>query len=418
MVLLIGWARRVHRCDGGVRNRTPRILDFPPERLTGFPMNVVIAPDKFKGSLTNAQVIEAIKAGLADSVPGSRTHEVVASDGGDGFLASIRRYVPGVVEMMGETVDSLGRPMQGTYLIDSGNQTAFVELADASGLVNLTEEERNPLMTSTLGTGLQLKDAVSQGARNIYVGLGGSATNDGGIGMASALGYEFLDRQGDALQPRAIHLKSLDRIDVSNVMAGWRETAFVAINDVNNPLTGPEGASAVYGPQKGADAAMVAELDRGLQHLEAIVRRDLGKKEGATPGAGAAGGAGYGLRVFCDAAFLSGIDFILSLSGIEPLLERGDIDCIITGEGKIDDQTAYGKLVSGIANAGRRHGVPVMAVCGQLALDKRSPDELGLSRVVEIHEEGRPVEETMARAAELVSRATATLVREAMTSSP
>ncbi|WP_220498329.1 glycerate kinase [Rhodopirellula sp. JC639] len=374
-------------------------------------MNVLIIPDKFKGSLTGTEVIEAIELGLRRFDSNIQVHSITASDGGDGFLDAIRKTDESIETIRCETTDPLGRSIHAEYGFDSKQGIAYVEMARASGMELLVAEERNPLLTSTLGTGTLIADALRRGAAKLYIGLGGSATNDGGIGIATALGYRFLDADGAPLPATGGALSKIDSIDASGVMPELDSAQVFAINDVANPLLGPEGAAAVYGPQKGADDAMVARLDQGLNRLQQIVQRDLKLDVADVPGAGAAGGTGYGLKAFLRAEFLSGIEFVLSLTGVESLLSGGTIDWIVTGEGKIDDQTAYGKLVRGVADVGEKYRVPVAALCGLLSLENASIEDLGLAKVRQIHDPQRPVEETIRRAKDLLVDAAEELLK-------
>lgn len=377
-------------------------------------MNVLIIPDKFKGSLTGSEVIGAIEEGVRRFDETITTHSITASDGGDGFLDAVRKSNPALRTIDCQTTDPLGRPIQAEYAIDEKRNAAFIEMARASGMELLTAAERNPMQTSTRGTGLLVVDALKRGVAEIYMGLGGSATNDGGVGMAQALGYQFLDADGQPLAGTGGALEKIDSIDRSDVMPELSSVHVHAINDVSNPLLGPEGAAAVYAPQKGADAAMVIKLEQGLSRLQQVVRRDLGADVAEQPGAGAAGGTGYGLKAFLAADFLSGIEFVLSLTGIETLLAGGTIDWIITGEGKIDDQTGYGKLVRGVSDVGKKYGVPVVALCGVLALQNKTIADLGLSRVLQIHDPKHSVEYTMRQASKLLVEAAASILSDSI----
>ncbi|KAA5546220.1 glycerate kinase [Roseiconus nitratireducens] len=374
-------------------------------------MKVLIIPDKFKGSLSGKEVTEQIVHGLHDFDDLIETHAISGSDGGDGFLESIAQTIKNAKWIDCQTTDPLGREIQASFLFDPQREFAYVEMARASGLELLTTEERNPLRTSSLGTGLLIRRAIDHGARSVFVGLGGSATNDGGAGIASALGYRLLDADGSPLPPGGGHLTHLERIERSPIEPLLRQVRFFAINDVCNPLLGPEGAAQVYAPQKGADPEMVRQLEAGLDCLQRVVRRDLDVEVASVPGAGAAGGAGYGLKAFLNAEFLSGIEFVLSQSEIEALLNGGQIDYIVTGEGRIDDQTAYGKLVRGVAKAGASYGVPVVAICGQLDLKQKSVEDLGLSNVLQIHQPGSSIEYTMENAGALVRQAAAQILK-------
>ena len=365
-------------------------------------MRVLIAADKFKGSLTGQQVAEAIELGLRSANLRSANaeidvHHCAVSDGGEGFLQAVEAALPDAQRVTCSTVDPLQRPIEASFLYQATRQTAFVELAIASGIQCLADGELDPSKTTTLGTGLVIKQAIDAGATTIYVGIGGSATNDGGIGMAAALGFRFLDQNGQTLEPNGGALNEIVSIQPpANRLNGVR---FFVVNDVDNPLCGPNGAAAVYGPQKGADAVMVDRLDHGLRNLEACVIRDLGVDAAQHPGTGAAGGSGYGLRIFFDSEFCSGASFVLGLAGVNQLLQSRSFDWIITGEGSIDQQTQSGKLVAEVARAGKQFKVPVVAFCGVSELNADQANELGLHAVMQIHDpQLRSVQESIDRA--------------------
>lgn len=369
-------------------------------------MKILLLPDKFKGSLSAAEVMEALTRGILQSHPDASCSPVLASDGGDGFLDAVSSYIQ-VDRIRMRTTNPLGREIQADYLLHRDGGEAYFELAQASGLVLLDETERSPMTTSTYGTGIQIKDAITRGARKVYIGLGGSATNDAGIGIASALGYRFLDSGGNELPPVGSALSAIETILPGPLEEAVRETRFVAINDVNNPLFGSEGAACIYAAQKGAGDKEIALLDTGLRRINGIVTRQLGKNLGGLPGTGAAGGTSFGLMAFFDARFLSGIDFILGLAGIPDRLKSNPPDFIITGEGKIDRQTLSGKLISGVVKLGKEHQIPVLAVCGMLDVDPASLKADGLYDIIEIRDPRQSLEYNMQNAAALLERATA-----------
>jgi len=363
-------------------------------------MKFLLIPDKFKGSLTAEAVVRAMQEGLQAALPDAECHSVLASDGGDGFLDAVGRYRR-VERIVHDTCDPLGRVLQAEFLLDREKGEAYIELARASGLVLLDDGERQPLDTSTYGTGLQIKHALSLGARSVYIGLGGSATNDGGMGIAHALGYRFLDADGRELKPTGASLERVQAIDVGN-NPGWEGVSFTAINDVNNPLFGPNGAARVYAAQKGATPGQIDRLDEGLRNLDAVVARELKKGLAQIAGTGAAGGTAFGLKAFLEAEFVSGIQFVIDMAEVPQLLKRESIDYILTGEGKIDRQTLHGKLIHGVLDLGRRHGIPVMAVCGRLDAAPSELRDAGLAEVIEIREPGRPLQYNMAHAGRLL----------------
>lgn len=370
-------------------------------------MKVLLIPDKFKGSLSSEGVINAVRRGIQQVVSGVQVHCVLASDGGDGFLDSVsKNVVSNLIKV--ETVDPLGRIIKADYLLDPKTKTAYIELAKASGLELLSVGERKVMNCSTYGTGLQIKDAIAKGVSSIYLGLGGSATNDAGMGIAVALGYRFTDFQGKTLEPVGSNLSKIHTIHSDGSIKDLDSISFFAINDVDNPLYGSKGAAHIYAEQKGASNSEIMELDRGLRHFSKIVKQQLKKEEAELPGSGAAGGTAYGLKAFFKAQFISGIDFVLHLSKVEELLTAHHFDFIITGEGKFDNQTLHGKLIKGVVGLGKRFEIPVVVVCGQLAIDDKDKlAELGLHTVLEIKDASKPLEYNMENAELLIENSVA-----------
>ncbi|HMB61857.1 MAG TPA: glycerate kinase [Eudoraea sp.] len=366
-------------------------------------MNILLVPDKFKGSLTAGGVIEALKSGINRVLPDASTYAVIASDGGDGFLEAVAQYIS-VEEVQVDTPGPLGRNLRATYLFDPENLRAYIELARASGIVLLADSEKNPFQTSTLGTGNQIMDAISRGAKAIYIGLGGSATNDGGIGIAQALGFHFFDIMGNHLEPIGGNLDKIDRITAPEISELLRDVTIYAVNDVSNPLYGENGAAHIYARQKGANGNEIELLDAGLRNLNKVAEQQFKVFNAQIPGAGAAGGTAYGLKTFAGAHFISGIDFILELASVEELLQKKEINYIITGEGRIDEQTLNGKLINGVLNLGKRYQIPVMAVCGSLDMDKAELKKHGIHEVLEVRDPSRSLEYNMENAAELVEK--------------
>ncbi len=363
-------------------------------------------PDKFKGSLPARQVCQAIEAGVRLHVPQARFRSFAASDGGDGFLEAVGAVR--TLERCAATVsDPLGRPVEAEYLYDPERREAFVEMARASGLALLSAAECDPLRTSTLGTGQLIREALGRGARTVYVGLGGSATNDAGMGIATAFGYTFLDAAGQPLEPVGGNLLRVHQVRKAE-QAGLPEgTRLVAVNDVTNPLWGPQGAACVYGPQKGAGPEAVALLDRGLRHLDDLVGRQLGIRAGHLPGSGAAGGTAFGLRVFLGAGFVSGTDYVIRYSGLAGSLRQRPADLLITGEGKIDSQSLQGKLIQGVLRLGREFDIPVVAVCGQCELDAGTLRSAGFEAIIEVADPTRSLSWNLENAYACTQRAVA-----------
>ncbi|MCB0374908.1 MAG: glycerate kinase [Sinomicrobium sp.] len=373
-------------------------------------MNILLVPDKFKGSLTAAEVIQAVQEGLRETVPSAITFPVLASDGGEGFLDVVSHYI-NTSRIVCRTVDSLCRTLQAPYLFHETTKTAYIELAKASGLELLAPKERCVTETSTYGTGIQIRHALQNGAKRIYLGLGGSATNDAGTGIAAALGYTFYSVAGPIPVPAGKHLAGIIDLDRS-IVKTIGEAAFFAVNDVQNPLFGSNGAAYTYGRQKGADDEQLKQLDTGLRNISALVEKKLHKNAAALPGSGAAGGAAYGLSVFLDSGFKSGAEFILGLTDFFEIIRTRNIDCIITGEGKIDEQTKNGKLIKGVTTVAARYGIPVLAVCGRLDLDKKGIAELGLKAAVEIRDPDRSDAYSFKNAAALIKDSIVTLIKD------
>ncbi|MEE1753894.1 glycerate kinase [Streptomyces sp. SP18CS02] len=336
---------------------------------------VLVAADKFKGSLTAVQVAERVTAGLRQVLPGLRVETLPVADGGDGTVAAA--VAAGFERREVRVTGPLGEPVTAAYALREG--TAVVEMAEASGLQLLPKGVFAPLTSTTYGSGELLRAALDAGARTIVFGVGGSATTDGGAGMLAALGARFLDGDGEPVGPGGGGLRRLATADLSGLDARFADVDLVLASDVDNPLTGPKGAPAVYGPQKGASAEDVAELDAALAHFASVLRDTIGSRATAladSPGAGAAGGIGYGALVGLGARFRPGIEVMLDVLGFGPALSRATL--VITGEGSLDEQTLHGKAPAGVAAAARAAGVEVVAVCGRLAL---RPDVLGAAGI-------------------------------------
>lgn len=354
-------------------------------------MKILIAPDSFKGSNSSLKVAEAIEEGVIRVFPEALVEKVPIGDGGEGTVDALVEANEG--EIISLQVDGpLGHPVDSFYgIVDEG--TAVIEMAAASGLDLLPEHQRDVLRASTYGTGQLIMHALEQGVEEIILAIGGSATNDGGTGMAAALGYRFLDAQGEELPPGGAALKKLASIDDSAVDPRVQSARFRVACDVNNPLLGERGASAVYGPQKGAGPQDVQTLDAALKQLSKVVELQFEQKVDETPGAGAAGGLGYGLLVFCDATLEKGIDIVLDAVNFDERLENKDM--VITGEGKIDGQTAYGKVPIGIAYRAKQKGVPVLVIAGDIGDGIEAVYEKGIDAVMSTVNRAMSLEEAM-----------------------
>jgi glycerate kinase len=337
---------------------------------------VLIAADKFKGSLTAVQVAERVEAGLRRVVPGVEVEALPVADGGDGTVAAA--VAAGFERREVAVAGPLGQDVTAAFAVRG--DTAVVEMAEASGLQRLPAGVFAPLTASTYGSGELLRAALDAGARTIVFGVGGSATTDGGAGMLSALGARFLDADGEPVAPGGGGLADLASADLSDLDPRFASVEFILASDVDNPLTGPKGAPAVYGPQKGASPDDVEALDTALAHYAKVLEEAVGAKAAeyaAAPGAGAAGGIGYG-ALLLGARFRPGIEVMLDVLGFAPALEWADL--VITGEGSLDEQTLHGKAPAGVAAAARAAGKEVVAVCGRLALPPEAIGRAGIRR--------------------------------------
>ena len=363
-------------------------------------MNIIVAPDGFKDSLEAKAVCNAMLNGIAAFNPQAKAYAIYASDGGDGFLNAVKHYKPELETVHTVTQDPLGRSILADYLWDTKNFIAYIELAAASGIELLSSQERQVMDTSTYGTGLQIQNAIARGAEKIYVGLGGSATNDAATGLAAALGYVFKDSYGNPIVPCGKKLIDIQSIFCPNSIP--EKVKVIAVNDVQNPLYGAQGAAFTYAAQKGASTTEIDQLDQGLRALNNVVLNDLKRDVAHLLGAGAAGGTGYGLKVFLNAEFISGTHFILGLSDFFDRIDSQQIDLILTGEGCIDNQTANGKLIHGLIGIGTARNIPVMAVCGKLNLSPDQVKNLGLKDAVELYQATKPKDYSYTHAARLV----------------
>jgi len=358
-------------------------------------MKIIIASDSYKGSNTSMRVAELIEEGARAVFPKAEYIKIPIADGGEGTVEALMNGLKGKIERV-KARDALGRPINSFYGV-LGDK-AVLEMAAASGLPLLAQGERNPLIASTFGTGQILLAALNAGHKNITIGIGGSATNDGGAGMARALGYRFLDAEDRELSEGGAALAELARLDDSKVSPLLREAKINVVCDVDNPLLGPDGASATYGPQKGADAAAVERLDAALTKFADEIERWKGLELRSKPGAGAAGGLGFGLMAFCDAQMESGIDCILNLVDFEDQLEGAHL--VITGEGRIDGQSIRGKVPVGVAMRARNCGVPALAIVGDIGANAEEVFKYGIDSIMSTMDRVMGMDEVMARSSE------------------
>lgn len=363
-------------------------------------MKILICPDKFKGSLAAKEVCVAVARALHEVNPEAILQSVPLADGGEGTCDLLTDWYGGSkIEL--EVAGPLFTPVRASYGLSRDGGTAFIEMAVSSGLMLIRPEDRNPLYTTSLGTGELIADAMKRSVKKIVLGIGGSATNDAGMGMATALGYKFCDAEGMALRPTGENLIHIRYIDSSAVNPLLKSTEVTALCDVTNPLYGPDGAAAVYGPQKGASPQDVQFLDAGLRNFRRVVHKNL-KLSVDFPGAGAAGGLGAGAKVFLNAQMVKGIRHIIDSTG---LVERiCDADVVITGEGKIDQQTFSGKVISEVLRIAEAYNKPVIAICGKSAMPEAVLKDHGIKKLISLVDDTTSEESAIRHAAELITK--------------
>ena len=368
-------------------------------------MKIIIAPDKFKGSLTTFEACESMEAGVRQVDNNIEVEKYPMADGGDGFGAVLQYYLKTETISCAAT-DPLGRNIAASYQWNDSSKTAIVELAVASGIVLLRKEELNPLVTSTFGTGLVIKHAIEKGAKKIILGLGGSATNDAGTGILAALGFEFRDEKEITLAPVGENLSKITEIITPEVLPSVQ---FEIACDVQNPLFGENGAAHIYAPQKGATAEQVEILDNGLRNFADVLKRQTGKDIAQIAGTGAAGGIAASLMCFFPVQMVEGASLIMKVSGIEEALIGADI--LITGEGCIDNQTSDGKIVGQLAALAKSNDVKAIGICGTLQADQEAILKSGLIFATSISNGDMSKEECMANAKALLQEKTAQVVK-------
>ncbi len=331
-------------------------------------MKIVIAPDSFKENLTSLEVASEIEAGLRRVWPDAQYVKVPMADGGEGTVQSLVDATGGEIVKV-EVSGPLGDKVLASYGLLGNKRTAVIEMAEASGLPLVPKDKRNPMIATTYGTGELIKDAVARGVEEIILGIGGSATNDAGAGLAQALGVRFLNFGGAPIRDLIAggDLDDVQAVDMSGVEPSLARVRISVACDVTNPLCGEKGASRVYGPQKGATPKMVEQLDKNLAHFAHVIKRSIGADVADRPGAGAGGGIGAGLMAFTNATLKRGVELVVAATRLEEHMQGADL--AVTGEGRVDFQTAFGKTPSGVAAAARKHGVPVVAIGGGLADD-------------------------------------------------
>lgn len=359
--------------------------------------HILIAPDSFKESLDAFAIARLLKSGIEKSLPGAVIESIPVSDGGEGFLKVLTNGTSGTFKTF-DVLDALMRPVKAEIGFSGDRQTAFIEMATASGLELILPEERNPLVASTFGTGEMIKHSIETRCKKIVIGIGGSATNDGGAGMAQALGAKFLNKDGKELLPGGKQLSELCEIDLSLFEKNLPEVMVAC--DVSNPLTGPNGASAIYGPQKGATPEMVQQLDAALKNYAEIIRKQLNIDIENIPGSGAAGGLGGGLVAFTGAKLVSGFQLVAEILDLENRIAKADF--VITAEGKLDAQTINGKAPFGVAQLAKKHNKPVIGVAGTLGNGYEKLYDYGFDLLISIVNQPLSLAEAIQNAPKLV----------------
>lgn len=371
-------------------------------------MKIIIAPDSFKGSLTAQEAAKNIKIGIERVYKDIEIQCVPMADGGEGTVQSLVDATGGRI-LRAKVKGPLLHEVDAFYGILGDGKTAVIEMAAASGLLLIAEEQRNPMLTTTYGTGELIKYAMDMGCREIIIGIGGSATNDGGFGMAKALGARFLDDESNDIGYGGGSLSKLRKIDLSEMDSRLKECKIIAACDVDNPLCGPKGATYIFGPQKGAQDEMLEILDRGLAHYADIIKATLNIDIKEFPGAGAAGGLGGGLMAFLNVKLQRGIDIVIERVKLEQTIKGADL--VITGEGMMDYQTQFGKTPYGVAKIAKKYNIPVVALVGQIGKDAKVLYDIGIDSIFTLVDGPMSLEHAMNNSAELLQTAAERMIR-------
>ena len=378
-------------------------------------MRILVVPDSLKECLPATGVAKAITEGIRHVVPDAEIFNIPFSDGGEGFVETLVTVTNGKI-IVTPSVDALNRPIQSFYGVLGDKSTAVIEMAAASGLELISPGERNPLVATTYGTGLLLKAAIEADYKRIIIGIGGSASNDGGAGMAQALGYKLLDSRQKPIGLGGGSLNKLHSIDQSTVNKQLEKVQILIASDVMNPLLGITGATHVYGPQKGATTEMIEILENNLSHFAQILQKEFGDSFKEIPGAGAAGGLGSGLMVFCKANIIAGFELVSQLTGLEEKISEASV--IFTAEGKIDSQSANGKTISGIAQLAKKYQKPAIVLAGIVENGWSELHEKGVTSVFAIGDRPMCLHESILRVEELLTKTTEQVMRTVLASSP
>jgi len=371
-------------------------------------MKIIAAPDSFKGSLSAIRAAEAIEEGIKIVFKDAEVVKVPIADGGEGTVDAIITAANGEI-IYKEVAGPLNRPVNAKMAIINGGGTAVIEMAEASGITLVTDKEKNPLVTTTYGTGELILEAINRNCKRIVIGIGGSATNDCGAGMAQALGFKLLDEHMSQIGFGGGELSKVKEIKMSPLYDKIKDIEIIVACDVTNPLCGQKGASAIFGPQKGATPNMVNLLDSNLSYFGDIIKRDLKKDVKDIPGAGAAGGLGAALIAFLDARLMRGVEMVLDAVNFDDKLR--DADLVITGEGRIDSQSVFGKVPMGVAKAAKKYGVPVIAVGGSIGDGAEALYDVGVDAIACIMTHPMSLEFAMTNSFELLKSAVERLMR-------
>lgn len=365
-------------------------------------MKIVIAPDSYKESLSASEVAQAIEKGFREIFPDAQYISVPVADGGEGTVDAMISATQGS-KVVTTVTGPLGEPVTACWGISGDGKTAFIEMAEASGLALVPNEKRNPLVTTSHGTGELILRALDNGVRNIIIGIGGSATNDGGAGMMQALGAKLTDAAGKEISPGGGGLLSLNNIDISGLDKRLESCVINVACDVTNPLTGDNGASRIFGPQKGADEAMIVELDRNLAHFAQMIKKHLRIDVENAPGAGAAGGMGAALMAFLEADLRSGVEIVTEALNLEEHIHNCSL--VVTGEGRMDSQSIRGKVPIGVAAVAKKYRKPVIGIAGSLACDVAVVHQHGIDAVFSVLNSIGTLDEALKNAFENIYRA-------------
>lgn len=363
-------------------------------------MRIVIAPDSFKGSMTATEVADAMERGIQNICETCSIVKVPLADGGEGMATILSDHL-NAKTFEAEVMGPLGEKVIAAYGI-AADGTAIIDVASVIGLQFVPEEKRNPLETTSYGVGELIIDAIDNGAKRFIIGLGGSSTNDGGIGMVQALGAQITDKSGSDVMLGGKGLLQIANISASSIDTRLRHCSFVIASDVTNPLLGERGATYVYGPQKGATKKMLTELERGMKNYASVLERNLQVDVTEIEGVGAAGGLGAAFRAFLDAEIKSGVDYVMELTNLEKEIAQADI--VLTGEGKIDSQTLHGKVPFGVAQLSKEYGIPVISIVGANELSSKKMDEMGVRAVFPIVQKPMSLNEALQNSEYLIEQ--------------